>query len=257
MDASLNIYIGQTATIAIIGYASQSTATSFIGDTSTGNKDGTGTSAKFNGIYAMVFDSSYSNIYLCDSGSGNMRKVTVSDATSTLFYGSGGCNSLAFDQAYTYLYTSLNNNIYKIEVSTVDVILYAGVSDGMRLSVIFYIICLMVFDSGLTGFTDGTLTIAKFNSPYGLYLDSSGNILVADVSNNAIRLINVGSSTVTTVLGTSATGSTDGSSSSATFNGPSGVILMDGSIYVTDYYSNKIRKISCQSGTGCIICGPV
>ena len=117
--------------------------------------------------------------------------------------------------------------------------------------------------TGANALTDGTLTASRFDAPYGLYLDDSGNIIVVDCHNAIIRLIHVSTSTVTSILGTGlhvcvcnelfllftgTAGSADGSSSTATFNGPTGVLLMNGDIYIGDYYNNKIRKISCQPG---------
>ena len=39
-------------------------------------------------------------------------------------------------------------------------------------------------------YVDGVGTVAKFNSPHGISVDSTGNAWVADWSNNMIRQIN-------------------------------------------------------------------
>jgi len=55
--------------------------------------------------------------------------------------------------------------------------------------------------SGSNFFADGTGTLAMFKNPFGLAVDGSGNLYIADKNNNAIR-----KSTTTTVLSGDATG---------------------------------------------------
>jgi hypothetical protein len=47
--------------------------------------------------------------------------------------------------------------------------------------------------TGVAGFADGGLEVAKFNGPFGVSFGSSANIiLVADCSNNRIRTVSFG-----------------------------------------------------------------
>lgn len=51
--------------------------------------------------------------------------------------------------------------------------------------------------------------------------------------------------TVSTLAGTGDKGATDGPGTTATFNSPQGIAIgLDGSLYVADFYNNKIRKIA-------------
>lgn len=50
------------------------------------------------------------------------------------------------------------------------------------------LMCAVYLDRS-TGSTDGTDSSASFNQPFGIGLDLSGNIYVADTANNKIRKI--------------------------------------------------------------------
>ena len=99
--------------------------------------------------------------------------------------------------------------------------------------------------SGSSGSTDNTGTAARFNTPAGITVDSSGNFYVADAANNVIRKITSGGivSTLAGLAGVS--GNSDGQGSGARFNGPSGVAVdAIGNVYVADTYNHTIRVIT-------------
>ena len=94
------------------------------------------------------------------------------------------------------------------------------------------------------GFVDGNSKTALFNSPRGISIDASGNLYVADQSNNAIRKI-AASGVVTTLAGTGTAGFVNGPAASAQFNQPAGITTdISGNIYIADYGNNVVRKIS-------------
>ena len=97
--------------------------------------------------------------------------------------------------------------------------------------------------SGVGGFADGTGAAAQFKSPAGVAVDSSGTLYVADFYNQRIRKITQ-AGVVTTLAGSTA-GFADGTGSGAQFNGPNSVAVdPSGTVYVADYYNNRIRKIT-------------
>ena len=110
--------------------------------------------------------------------------------------------------------------------------------------------------TGVSGSLDGPALNATFYRPFGLELDSSGNLYVADVYNHKIRII-YSNGTVSTYAGTGVSGSLDGPASSATFAHPQYIELdPHGNLYVTDTGNNKIRiihsngTVSTYAGTG-------
>ena len=93
------------------------------------------------------------------------------------------------------------------------------------------------------GFTNAQGTNAAFMSPHGVALDRYENLYVADAGNNMIRKIDTNGN-VTTLAGSTNSGSQNGQGTNARFAGPSGVAVdTTGNLYVADQNNNMIRKI--------------
>jgi serine/threonine protein kinase/sugar lactone lactonase YvrE len=98
---------------------------------------------------------------------------------------------------------------------------------------------------GAPGSADGAASDARFKSPGGIAVDTSGNIYVADTGNNTIRKIARGGP-VSTLAGLAGKpGREDGSGSAARFLAPLGIAVDGaGNIYVAEFASDIIRKIT-------------
>ena len=101
------------------------------------------------------------------------------------------------------------------------------------------------FAGSTNGITNGTGTAARFGTPNGIAIDSTGLMYVADFGNHTVRKV-TSAAVVTTFAGDPyTTGNTNGTGSGATFNNPSDVALdSTGNIYVADGVSSRIRKIT-------------
>ena len=251
VDAAQNVYVGQFKSIALIN-PTQTTASVFIGG-SLGYAEGSGTNAKFNTITAMVFDQPRTKLYICDSANKKIRFITIQTVTASLFLSVSACFGLVFDLTYSTLYSSGGNIIYQLQLSTKTSVAFTGATTS--------------------GWIDGSLGVARFNSPQGLCLDPDGNLIVADYNNNNIRMVNLATSTVSTIMGlgigmyftilrliyfrsndvcligsSAQPNHKDGTSISAGFYHPVAVALINNAIFVTDYYNNEIRKLACLQG---------
>jgi trimeric autotransporter adhesin len=101
---------------------------------------------------------------------------------------------------------------------------------------------------GTVGFSgdDGTATFAQLYNPNGIVPDGSGNIYFTDLGNNRIRKIS-SAGIITTIAGNGYGGfrGDGGPAISAELYGPGGITIdLFGNIYFSDFYNNRIRKIS-------------
>lgn len=98
--------------------------------------------------------------------------------------------------------------------------------------------------NNMAGYADGPGSAALFNNPGEMAIDAAGNIYIADENNNVIRKVTPGG-TVSTFAGTGIPGFADGPVATATFYQPTGLVFDPaGNLYVSDSYTNIIRKIT-------------
>ena len=113
--------------------------------------------------------------------------------------------------------------------------------------------------SGSPGFADGNGSAAQFMVPTKVTKASSGYLYVADVGNNAIRMVD-SANNVTTCAGAGPTepGYVNGQGSQAKFYRPTSIVYnaSDNMLYVADSHNNVIRRmdsygnVTTYAGTG-------
>jgi sugar lactone lactonase YvrE len=200
--------------------------------------DGTGATATFKTPYGVALDSS-GHVYVADFGNHAVRKITPQGVVSTLA-GTGVSGSdngtgatakfsnptgVAVDNSgHVYVADYANHAVRKIIPQGV-VSTLAGMKPG--------------------GYADGTGGTAKFNTPSGVAVDSSGHVYVADFGNHLIRKISP-AGVVSTLAGVGASaGGVDGTGGTAKFDGPSGVVVdASGNLYVADQNNRCVRQIT-------------
>ena len=101
--------------------------------------------------------------------------------------------------------------------------------------------------TGALSYLDGPAASAQFSSAKGIAIDANGNILVADEANQRIRMISP-AGMVSTIAGSGTAVDMDGTGTAAGFYYPLGIAVdkRNGTIYVLEPMSNRIRKITAE-----------
>src|SRR3989338_8539893 len=183
---------------------------------SSGSTDATGTSARFYNPFGITTDGT--NLFVADYGNYTIRKVVISTGVVTTIAGSAGLSGstdatgtsarfnyptgITTDGTNLFVADYGNYTIRKIVISTGVVTTIAG--------------------STTSGSTDATSTSARFYYPQGITTDGT-NLFVADYGNYTIRKIVISTGVVTTIAGSTTSGSTDATGTSARFYYPQGI----------------------------------
>lgn len=229
----------------ITSIGSTAKITTFAGNAGiSGSLDGTGLNARFNDPTGIAIDST-GNLYVANTGSSTIRKITPAGLVGTFAGSTGRTGSTDGTAALfnhpTGLAIDSTNNLYVADTGnhTIRKITPAGT------------VTTIAGEPGFRGTANGVGQNAKFNSPLDLAIDSSNNLYVADMGNHTIRKITISgnTATVSTIAGTAGVvGSADGTGAAATFNAPAGVVIdRTGELYITDS-NHVIRQLTPSTG---------
>jgi sugar lactone lactonase YvrE len=183
------------------------------------------------------------NLYIADTSNNRIRKVDTNGVITTFagngtaaFAGDGGPasnaslsapSSVAIDAfGNLYIADTSNNRIRKVDTNGV-ITTFAG--------------------NGTTVFAGdgGPAVNAGLGLPTGIAVDASGNLYIADTTNNCIREVDT-IGTITTFAGnrTPGYGGDGGPAVMANLNSPEGVVFDTfGNLYIADTSNNRIRKV--------------
>lgn len=198
------------------------------------------------------------NIYIADSENDRIRKVTASTGIiSTVagtgvrrYNGDGIAAIIAELNVPVYVKLDAEGNIYiaddnnmlrKVTASTGLISTIAGTSSV-----------------GLSG--DGiAATSARISHPWGIAIDSVGNVYFSDRDNNRIRKVTAASGIISTVAGIGGADGYNGDgilATTAQLNSSQGISLdASGNIYLADEGNHRVRKVTASSGIISTIAG--
>ena len=229
------------------------------GDSDYGGDNGPATQAALDHPFGIAVDRS-GDIFIADSYNNRIREVNHANGQITTIAGDGAAAysgdggpaidatlnfpvDLALNAAGTDLYIADtgNNVIRTLNLSNMVITTVAGNSQGT---------------AGYSG-DNGPAITAELNSPFGVALDSSGNLFIADTANNVIReviesantaaALGLGVGDIITVAGNGHAGyaGDGGLPTKAELNSPYGVVVdSSGNLFIADTFNNVIREVN-------------
>ncbi len=240
IDSSGNLYVADAFNSTIRKITSSGTVSTFAGSTgNSGSSDGLGNAAQFYFPQGIAIDN-MDQIYVTDTVNSTIRMITPSGLVSTLA-GSPGFNgsndgtgaAATFNNPSGITVDSLKN-VYVVDSfnSTIRKITSSGV------------VSTLAGAAGQYQDVDGHGSDARFYFPFGITIDTNGNLYISDLGNFKIRKINT-SNIVSTIAGSNIVfGSDDGQGAAATFAHPYGIVVDSlNNAYVTEQNNSDIRKI--------------
>jgi len=182
----------------------------------------------------------------------------ASGSTTWTNLSDGGSYSGSGTETLTIIQPGINMNGAPFQCVVTNALGSATSSPPAVLSVSFapfLTIATLAGSAGINGSTDGTNNTALFNNPRGIAVDNNTNVYVTDLYNHTIRKLTSSGANwvVSTIAGLAgSSGSADGTNSNARFNGPYGIAVAGGNLYVADTGNNTIRELT-PSGTNWVV----
>ncbi len=107
--------------------------------------------------------------------------------------------------------------------------------------------------TGVPGYSgdNGPATNAKMDRPYGIAIDTAGNLYIVDMYDDVVRKITKTTGTITTICGNGAGGffGDNGPATAAHMEQPTGICIDgDGNLYIADKGNSRIRKMNTTTG---------
>jgi sugar lactone lactonase YvrE len=231
----------------VVRVAMDGTTTTIAGSATTqGYVDGPGNAALFDGPAGLWTDGA-GTLYVADEGNAVVRAVDLATSAVTTYAGAQSAGSsdgtgtaarftapegVATDGTMAYVADTGNDTIRAVVLATGQASTLAG-------------------SAGVAGFADGSGSQARLNHPEGVVIDCGARVLyVADTGNRRIRRVGLGDGSVSTLGFSIAKGDPF-----IGFDAPSGLVLDDGRLFVTDYTDDVVISIDLATGKASTVAG--
>lgn len=174
------LYVADTGNHCIRRISPMGVVTTWVGNGSAGDADGTGSSARFNSPMGLAFGSDGA-LYVADCDNRTIRRVSPEGVVST-FAGSGagghddGPGHTATFEAPCALAIGADGTLFVADGATIRRVATDGEVNTLA-------------GHASRGFFDAAGLEARFNTPRDLLCDPSNGLYVADSGNNCLRVV--------------------------------------------------------------------
>jgi len=193
VDTNGNVYVAEQKNNIIRKITAAGVVTTLAGTAgSVGSSDGQGAAAQFSLPAGVAVDAA-GNVFVADYGNDTIRKITPGGAVTTIAgqVGNPGSKDGTGTAAQFYLPVDLqvdaNDNLYVVEQKNNDVRFVTSAGVVTTLAGTAPPFTAPGATPPIPGFANGTGASAEFNAPFGIALDASNNIYVADAGNGELR----------------------------------------------------------------------
>jgi len=183
IDAAGNLYVTDNGNCTIRKITPDGVVTTLAGLAQVkGSADGIGSAARFSGPVGISIDAA-GDLYVTDVGNYTVRMITPVGLVTTLAGLAGtlgnadGTSSTARFNIPVGITVDAAGNLYVADEGNHTIRKITPTSMVTTIAGL----------AGSTGSTDGTGSMAQFNDPFGIAVDATGTVFVADTDNNVIR----------------------------------------------------------------------
>ncbi len=214
----------------------RATATTVAGDGSPGFRDGVAAEARFGDPFDVAVDLA-GNVYVSDAGGSDRVRRVRREGMVTTVAGAGpgfvdGPGAVARFRTPSGLSIDRDGRLYVADTGNHAIRRVAPDGEVTTLA-----------GDGVAGYRDGPADRARFSSPMGVAVDSSGVVYVADTYNDRIRVISPDGH-VSTMAGGDGPDLIDGPGWRARFDTPTDVaVSTNGELFVADAGNNALRRL--------------
>jgi len=253
-DSAWNLYIvdNSDARVRKVDTAGKIMTVAGTGTAGPAVDGGQAIAAQLNSPYGIAVDGS-GNLYIGDQNNNRVRKVTAATGIITTCAGGGSgpfTDPAGIGDGGSAIAAKVSFPKPVILDATGNLFFMDGATRVRKVDSAGKIIT--VAGGGSAPLNDGgPATAAHLNAPFGLALDVSRNLYIAEQNNNRIRRVDT-TGTINTIVGTGAPGASGdgGLAAAAKLNTPLGLAFdASGSLYIADAGNNRVRCVNLMGAS--------